>query len=268
MRIDDIGFHHIHDSSFENYRPEGSGDWLMLFIKSPAIFYSENDAINVKENSFVIFSSDFPQHYKACDTEYIDDWLHFEPDENEIELIQKLEIPINTPVYIGDTNNVSQIISQMCFEFYSTNINRNEIAQLYFHIILYKLHEQMNCMNPNKVLNPSHYLQYFIWVRTNIYTNPNGHFEIDKIAEKISLSRSRFQHIYTEMFGVSFSQEILKSKIRYSCNLLTNQKLTLESIAEKCGYKSVSHFITSFKKEMKITPGEYRKKNSKPNNSQ
>ena len=100
MECSSIGYHHIHDKSFKNYRPTGSMNWLLLLIKSPAVFYIDGKELHVKANSYIIYSLDTPQHYTADGEDYIDDWLHFFPDKEEIKLFDELSIPLNKPVYL------------------------------------------------------------------------------------------------------------------------------------------------------------------------
>ena len=38
MKINTIGYHHTHDADFIIERPNGSGDYLLLIIKTPALF--------------------------------------------------------------------------------------------------------------------------------------------------------------------------------------------------------------------------------------
>ena len=126
MRCSAVGYHHIHDSSFQKKRPGGSSDWLLLLVKTPAQFIIEGEIIHAKANSYMIYSLDTPQHYGADGADYIDDWLHFYPDPEELELFQALSIPLNRPVYIGNIAAASAIIRNMCFEFYSAHLCNQE----------------------------------------------------------------------------------------------------------------------------------------------
>lgn len=38
MRMDEIGYNHKHDKTFLIDRPNGAGDWLLLAVKSKAVF--------------------------------------------------------------------------------------------------------------------------------------------------------------------------------------------------------------------------------------
>ena len=137
-----VGYHHIHDENFTVDRPDGSGDWLMLIVKTPAVFYIDGEEIHTKAGTYIIFPLHAPLKYSADGGEYIDDWLHFFPDEEDMRLFSELDIPLNTPVHIGDVTAASAIMRNICFEFYSAHQNRSEIVTLYLRMMLYKFNEQ------------------------------------------------------------------------------------------------------------------------------
>ena len=128
MRMDEIGWHHIHDAAFYNIRPEGAGDWLLLLIKSPC----RVDGEAFPAGTMILYTSKHPQDYGADGTQYIDDWMHFEPDTDERKLLEKLQIPLNTPVTLKNSNALSKLLREINFEFYSAHQFRQEIVDLQF----------------------------------------------------------------------------------------------------------------------------------------
>ena len=58
VRMDEIGYDHKHDKTFCIDRPNGSGDWLFLIIKTKALFRIGGREIHVKPNSFIMFTPD------------------------------------------------------------------------------------------------------------------------------------------------------------------------------------------------------------------
>lgn len=261
MRMDEIGYHHRHDLDFYVDRPNGAGDWLLLVIKTSAIFRIDGKDVKVKANSYILYTPEYPEYYAADPDaeEYIDDWIHFGPDEKELALIRQLEIPLNCPFYIGDISVISNLIRNMCHEFYSAHLHRNESVDLYFRMLIYKIHEKIESAYPVSVISESVYGEKLIWIRECIYRKPTYEWNIDEIATDLSLSRSRFQHLYSDTFGVGVTQDIIASRIEYSAELLKNPELTIEKVAEICGYTSTSYFIRQFKETKGITPARYRK---------
>jgi AraC-like DNA-binding protein len=49
-----------------------------------------------------------------------------------------------------------------------------------------------------------------------------------------------------------------KIRINHACSELSSTELPIVSIAERCGYTSLSSFNRQFQKIMQISPSEYR----------
>jgi len=55
LHINNIGYNHTHDADFEIQRPCGSGDYLLLLLKTPAIFTLGGKDIITEPDSFILF---------------------------------------------------------------------------------------------------------------------------------------------------------------------------------------------------------------------
>ena len=55
MIIINIGYNHCHDSDFFIDRPNGSGDYLLLLLKTDSIFNLNGEDVHVPMNSFFIY---------------------------------------------------------------------------------------------------------------------------------------------------------------------------------------------------------------------
>jgi len=258
MRMDEIGYHHKHDPSFYIDRPDGAGDWLFLIMKAPCVFRIDGEDINVQANSYILYTPEYPQFYRADNEEYIDDWIHFGPDEEEEELIRSL-LPLNRPVYLGDITVVSQIARNMCYEFYSAHIHRQKTVDLYLKMLVYKVNELISLQQSPTAFTESIYGERLMWIRECIYRWPFREWTIDDIAAELALSRSRFQHLYSDTFGTSVSQDLIRSRIQHAANLLKQSEMSIEEIAYACFYSTPSYFVRQFKKTMGVTPSAYRK---------
>ena len=258
MRMDEIGYNHKHDGSFYIDRPNGAGDWLLLVIKSPACFIVDNKDIHTPACSFIIYTPGHPQFYRPDTNEYYDDWVHFGPDNEEIELMRELGIPLNEPVAVSDITDVSAIVRNMCFEHYSANANREKSVDLYFRLLLYKLNEKTLMQLNSAKAAEGRYFEKLLWIRESIYRWPGRDYSIDDMAKELSLSRSRFQHLYTETFGVSVNKDITNSRLKKAVELLETSDQSISDIASIVGYSSIQYFTRQFKNEIGLTPVQYR----------
>ncbi len=260
--MDEIGYHHSHGPEFLIDRPNGSGDWLFLLTHTPVIVRMNGEDIRVPEPSFIIYTPNCPQYYYT-DPDYgkhLDDWIHFGFSKEEEALAHTLGIPFDKPIHLGQATILSKYVRNMCHEFYSTHLHRQETVDLYFKLLLYKLHEQLVLVMPVSEMNETHYGSKLLWIREIIFRNPGKEWDIDQFAADMNLSRSRFQHLYTETFGVSILQDIITSRVHYAAQQLEQTDLSIEQIAGQSGYTSASYFMRQFKAVYQETPNQYRKR--------
>lgn len=267
MRMDEIGYNHKHDRTFCIDRPNGAGDWLLLIVKSPAVFRIDGKDIHTSANVVILYTPEYPEYYYPDCDEYYDDWIHFEPDPEELELIHMLRIPTNKPVELSDVTELSSIARNMCYEQYSPNLYRKPVVDLTFRILLYKIGEKLLQKTDCSRISESVYLEKLLWIRESLYRWPGREYSIDDMANDLSLSRSRFQHLYTETFGTSVKADLIKGRMEKACELLQTTDLPVKEVGILVGYGNTSYFIRLFRNTYGLTPVQYREKIGEPESS-
>ena len=106
----------------------------------------------------------------------------------------------------------------------------------------------------------SPYYREFVSLRERIYSNPQEDWNIDSMCRDLILSRGYFQKLYTRCFGISFTQDVINSRIELSKRLLSSTDFSIAYIADQSGYSNYVHFMHQFKKNVGITPTEYRRR--------
>lgn len=81
-----------------------------------------------------------------------------------------------------------------------------------------------------------------------------------RLAQSIGYSADHFRFLFKEATGLSPKKYILKKRLELAKNQILNYDLPLVEIAESCGYDDYYQFATYFKKEVGISPSQYRKK--------
>ena len=98
----------------------------------------------------------------------------------------------------------------------------------------------------------------------NINMYINTHYKEDLtlnlVAEAFYISPNYLSTLFNEENNISFSNYIQNLRIEEGKNYLRTTKLNVSEIAKKVGYKSSSYFVNVFKKNVGMTPNEYRKK--------
>lgn len=93
------------------------------------------------------------------------------------------------------------------------------------------------------------------------YLMSNSHEEVDleKIAQLVHMAPGSLCRFFKSETGITIFNYLNKIKVDYSCSLLLNRELSIADIAYDCGFNNLSHFNKQFKKNMNITPSQYRK---------
>ena len=97
-------------------------------------------------------------------------------------------------------------------------------------------------------------IQALCFIRENFSRN----IKVVDVLDAVKLSRSNIETKFKQEVGHSIRSEIHKLKMDYVCKLLTDDSLSIDSIAQIAGFKSSQQLYTAFKKEFCVTPASYR----------
>ena len=259
MKIGAIGYNYVHDKTFIMDRPNGVGCRLMILVKEPSIFEINGVKHEVQKNSFVTFSPETPCKYYAAEKFYTDDWMYFEADKADLDNFERYDIKENTVYYLGNIEELSQIMHILAYEHYSADDFHEEIEAKYLDIFFIKLArmiKQRSTVSSEAFIEKNY---RFTQLRTRIYTMPETVPDVEGMAAEVGMSRSGFQHLYKKMFGVSVMYDVITGRLDRAKRLLSSTNLTIKEIAERCGYESEFNFMRQFKSRYGQTPTEYRK---------
>lgn len=82
---------------------------------------------------------------------------------------------------------------------------------------------------------------------------------VDDVLQHTKLSRSSLERRTRKLLGRSPQQEIRKAQLKRVKMLLIETDLLIETIGSQCGFEHPEYLHVMFKREFKMTPGEYRK---------
>ena len=88
--------------------------------------------------------------------------------------------------------------------------------------------------------------------------NPVGHCDVATLAKMVSLSPSRFAHLFQEEYGQSVHKYVTALRIARARHLLETTVMTASEIAYEIGYQTPHHFSAVFKNIAGMTPLQYR----------
>lgn len=87
-----------------------------------------------------------------------------------------------------------------------------------------------------------------------IHHNLRGEICYEKLAETACMSRASFYKKFKETMGETPAQYILKERIKLAQKDLCSKQLSVTEVCFATGFKNLSHFVTSFKDLVGLTP--------------
>lgn len=97
------------------------------------------------------------------------------------------------------------------------------------------------------------------WIPAYLSQHLSDPLRVAEMAKQANLSKSRFNVLFKEQFGMPPHRYLQRLRVAHACELMRGDQITLGGIAEACGFADLAHFTKAFKKEKGATPGVYRK---------
>lgn len=82
---------------------------------------------------------------------------------------------------------------------------------------------------------------------------------LSRAAGELFMDKTAVSELLQVNFGVNFQELLTELRMSHAKTMLTAGRQPIEAVAAACGYQSAHALIRVFKKNMGMTPGEYRK---------
>ena len=109
-----------------------------------------------------------------------------------------------------------------------------------------------------KALRDTYVIQAMHYIRQNACKG----IKVEQVLDFVGISRSNLEKRFREERGHSIHTEIHESKLNRAKQLLRETELSTHEIANVCGYPSLQYMYAVFKKDLGLTPKEYRNNRS------
>ena len=91
-----------------------------------------------------------------------------------------------------------------------------------------------------------------------INLNISSNLTVKKVAHEVGLSPDYLTRLFKKELGVNIITYINRKRIYNSLELLKNTNLSIEEIGDLIGLSNTSYFYTIFKREIGVSPKQYR----------
>jgi len=92
-----------------------------------------------------------------------------------------------------------------------------------------------------------------------IKTNLEFNICVNDIVAQVPISRRSLEMLFRKNLHITINDFIQSEKLNRATSLLKTTNLTIDDIAERSGFQTVSYFYRAFKKVENLTPAQFRK---------
>ncbi len=149
---------------------------------------------------------------------------------------------------------------------YPANLTDDAYAELrvtsHINEIVFRLAENRDFYEKQKFVN-GNVSKAIAEAKRFIIKNYNRDIQLKDVANHVFLSPNYFHKLFTQVTGITPHRYIIKQKINAAKKMLLESDATITDIVINCGFSSQSYFNAIFKREVKITPNDYRRSMNK-----
>ncbi|MBO5158358.1 MAG: helix-turn-helix transcriptional regulator [Lachnospiraceae bacterium] len=247
------------------YRPRGRLDYQIIYVASgKAHFYFNGVEHIISAGNMVIYRPKEEQryYYYAADHTQVY-WVHF-TGGNVKNILRKYGIADHMRVlYTGTSLEYKQLFEQMIHELTLCKDDYEELLVGYLQHLLILIHRSINNKPREKTLllvsSMDNAVRYF-------HENYNKQICIEEYAAKQHISVSWFIRNFKEYTDVTPTQYLLSLRISNAQTLLETTNYNVTEISEIVGYNNPLYFSRLFKKQVGMSPSDFRKHLSEHSN--
>ncbi|MZQ84170.1 helix-turn-helix domain-containing protein [Paenibacillus sp. 5J-6] len=229
--------------------------WLQT-IEGAGEIILDNQSIKLGENQGMLLAAGVPHEYKVLSPKWSTWYLTFD-GALAASIVYALEFPLSTQISWGiDTPLAS--IHEYFYEKYRYSYDftgMNGSLEVYQFLTLLKNHGNVN---KSASLSQSHerLLPLLFQLEINFGSPDVG---LTWMSNELGISPQHLNTLFRKAFGLSPYQYLLQLRLQKSKELLiTGHNLTVKQIAETTGFLDASHFISTFRKSVGVTPDVFR----------
>jgi AraC-like DNA-binding protein len=101
------------------------------------------------------------------------------------------------------------------------------------------------------------------WAHTYIRMNYDRPITAGSVAKALGYNADYLGRIYRKVYGCTLTEAIHNCRISKACDYLLDSSMTIDLIAQKCGFADPDYFRRVFRQCMQISPDDYRKEYSR-----
>lgn len=257
LYVTHIGYYPNAKNHFRK-RSKGALENILIYCeKGKGTITIENEQFKLTENQILIIPANKPHSYESdLSDPWSIYWIHFRGTKSSAySPTPEKTISLNDVRISNRLDLFEEIYQNLEMGFYADNLEYSSICLKHFLSSIKYIDQFIRTKSVNTA-DMDTIPMSIIFMRDNL-TNK---LTLNQIAKHVGYSDSYFRNLFLEKTSFTPIEYLNKLKIQKSCSLLQFNNMKINEIAYHLGYYDPYHFSKSFRKEMEISPREYRKK--------
>ncbi|MBR3942652.1 MAG: helix-turn-helix transcriptional regulator [Clostridia bacterium] len=241
-------------AGFTINRKDTGDEYIFIHCHTPVAVWEKGKWHHTKECIFALYDKHAHQQFKADGVPLMHDWMHILG--NMDSLMQKTGLLYNTVYTVQDSEKITAIMQDLEAEFLRADAFSKEIQKVRIAELFLRLGRQVH---GEPITLTRSLVKRFTEARTEIHKNYFMPWTVEKMAELVHISPSRFYDLYKKIFWLSPKKDLQYIRIEHAKWMLLQDTLSVKEIASAVGYENEYYFIRKFKEQTGTTPGKYKK---------
>lgn len=181
------------------------------------------------------------------------------PGLNGLELLEELrQRKIESKVVFisgyADFEYAKKAIELQAYDYLLKPVKQEELNK-----VLNRIDEELNQRMEEEAEEEEVSLTVMQQIVSEIQERYTENITLTELAEKYKISIGHLSNLVKQELKLPFSEYITARRIQTAKELLADETLSIEQIAEQTGYRDYFYFTKVFKKTVGLSPSKYRK---------
>lgn len=244
-----------------HFGPAVRPNHIIHFILSGKGYYSvgEKKYKLHKGQGFLIEPNVLTRYQADKDDPWTYIWIGF-GGEKSSEILKNLRLGSDELIFHSNKGNELKEIVLDMLKLNTISVHNEYRLQGLLYLFMSLLAENAAPFIEEGISKENSYIRKSVEFIQTHYHQP---IKVTDVADYVSLNRSYLSTLFQKSTGISIQQYLTQFRITRAMELLSLTDLSIEQIAESCGYSDPLVFSKAFKKWKHQTPSAYRKENQK-----
>ncbi|WP_170311539.1 helix-turn-helix domain-containing protein [Vallitalea okinawensis] len=193
--------------------------------------------------------------FAQLESSFTPDYLHTE----KRKITERINHPIINQIREKNICGHFDKYFNIFMELFNHHINPQQGSEIYIKSLLLQLTYRLSLQSREDTLMEQQNSNKMCEVGEYIRNNLDKDLSLRTLSEYAMFSPTYFHQQFTQLIGSTPNQYVKQQRLIKAKELLIHTPKTIEDISITCGFKSSAYFCFTFKKELGITPSEFKK---------